>query len=917
MGDRYTTRYGVPRPRSPIYNPARASLPINLAYPHEQPHLHVVPASRREAGPRSSNSSVINGGTITTTYKVTAEPSRSVRDGSRTRRSTLDNHTRPMVPAIVTTTATPRHRPVVHSSGGIARAGSPMKDPYRSSQEEYIVTPATSRHGGHHNHRKRYSVTMDNADMNRLAQENGRLRIAPVRETGYTGTRARPIHSGSLVRHADTVADDYGDNGYGYTNAQDLVRYDLDNSAPAPQHLRSRRDSFEGGRAGARPLSISGHNDVAPRSYDGRERGPPPSMRGFDKIHGRAPSWDQGSGGTARMPVAPMPPVPPSMSATEPFQRPSAFEPAEPPRRTNSTRVRPSSVYHEHNSRRGPRDDYYEVRDEEPRHTRQHRDAYDDDDVEERGFGIRQERADRIDRPHNRIDRVDGERTERIERPHSRVDRPDRYERSDRVDRNERTERSDRNDRPDKDRSEHKGRDALATGLSLAGAALGINAVKNAARDDRDEREDSDERHERRRERRDRGERESVDLTGRDPKERRHRDDNPSPPPRDSNMPPPPRDAPQDRNRRNRSPTRAESIDNNGRAPRERQPSKDERDSDAERRERHRRRTEAALAGTAAAVDSRSDTSDDPAPRSIHRRRESGAASGFNPKDASDLKALKEQLNAKEAPKPAAEEPSARTPRVSSTKDAREAAEIRSNLKDSDRRPRELLQPTENKQLRVVSPPREKVDDKPVKGILRVPKEKFPEDPSPIREGVAPLKDAKKDGIPPDARWTKISRKLVNPEALELGKERFEARDDFVIVLRVLTREEVQGYAEVTSKLRANREELEEIEALERRRKRRARHEEQKRERERGGETREERIEKERRHHRKERESESSTDSEDEGDRVSDRPKMLEAPKRKTTFEEALMSGGLGNESGAARETVSIPSRRDERRDER
>jgi hypothetical protein len=89
-----------------------------------------------------------------------------------------------------------------------------------------------------------------------------------------------------------------------------------------------------------------------------------------------------------------------------------------------------------------------------------------------------------------------------------------------------------------------------------------------------------------------------------------------------------------------------------------------------------------------------------------------------------------------------------------------------------------------------------------VKGILRVPREKFPEDPTPIREGVAPLKDAKKDGIPPDARWTKISRKLVNPAALEAGKERFEAREDFVIVLRVLSRDEVQGYAEVTQRIR-------------------------------------------------------------------------------------------------------------------
>jgi hypothetical protein len=93
-------------------------------------------------------------------------------------------------------------------------------------------------------------------------------------------------------------------------------------------------------------------------------------------------------------------------------------------------------------------------------------------------------------------------------------------------------------------------------------------------------------------------------------------------------------------------------------------------------------------------------------------------------------------------------------------------------------------------------------ESKPRKGILRPPRERFPEDPLPIREGVAQLAKATEDGIPPDARWTKISRRLVNPEALDLGKERYEAREGFVIVLRVLSREEVQGYAEVTQLIR-------------------------------------------------------------------------------------------------------------------
>jgi hypothetical protein len=96
-----------------------------------------------------------------------------------------------------------------------------------------------------------------------------------------------------------------------------------------------------------------------------------------------------------------------------------------------------------------------------------------------------------------------------------------------------------------------------------------------------------------------------------------------------------------------------------------------------------------------------------------------------------------------------------------------------------------------------------KPKERKASSILRKPRETFPEDPSPIREGVAPLK--RMDGVPPDVRWTKIKRNLVSPEALQAGKERFEAREDFVIVLRVLSREEIQGYVEVTEQIRGKR----------------------------------------------------------------------------------------------------------------
>ena len=91
----------------------------------------------------------------------------------------------------------------------------------------------------------------------------------------------------------------------------------------------------------------------------------------------------------------------------------------------------------------------------------------------------------------------------------------------------------------------------------------------------------------------------------------------------------------------------------------------------------------------------------------------------------------------------------------------------------------------------------------PAKGILREPREKFPEEPNPTREGVAPARLAHGDrSIPREARWTKIDRRLVSPAALEMGDERYEERPEHVIVLRVLTKEEIEVYAMETAQIR-------------------------------------------------------------------------------------------------------------------
>ncbi|KAM3083700.1 hypothetical protein ACMFMG_002187 [Clarireedia jacksonii] len=933
MSDRYN-RYS--RPRSPVWNPARASLPSDISYgshsshsshPTIVQHHHVVPLSRYE-NPRSSGSSFSTSSSpiTTTTYKVKPDS----RSTSRTRSSTVDSG-----PGGATIfTAVPRHRPVVHTT--VVRPNSPsLKSPYRSSQEDYYAIPASSsRHdkSHHHHHRNKYSsASVDDADITRSSKEPrepSHLRVNSVRDgqayTSPTSTsrpRERATYPATMVRHPDTVADDYGEDGYGYTNPRDLVQYDLMNNSSR----QARRDSFDASGRSSRPVSITGYGEVAsPRSYDNRERGPPPTTRGFDRIQ----SWEQPP--QVRMPV-------PHVAPVDPIQRPARMEPpapfeAEVAKRRSSTR-RPVSMYQDDREMRQVRDDHYEARDDDPRDRRSHHkhDRY-EDSVEQRGFGLRPERQDRPERPASKPERTDrGERGERS----------DRRERSPRPER-ERAERGERDmeERREKKSSTHE---KVATGLSIASAALSLGAMANSLKpEDRDDRDDRDEPRRRKeyddepRRRRDRDdrddyeaspremrerrhrdddrdsgsdrsdrrdgrerrrrdmERESGELSGRDTRERRHRDDDVTPPPRESRRheeEEKPResrhreDAPRDiaRDGKDRHSPDSAHVDLSGRDPKE-------RPSSSEDRPRH----EGTTNGTT--HDSHSETSDEGTNHRRRPRRISGAAAApFNPRDTMDLKALKEALAGQDAPEQkepvpvyaaaaSAAQPPPRQPspeplavpskpigRQSITKDMREVAELRAELNKEDRGRHEPSAANDNKQTEVVPPPREKPEEKPVKGILRQPREKFPEDPSPIREGVAPLKDAKKDGVPPDARWTKIARKLVNPEALEIGKERYEAREDFVIVLRVLSREEIQAYATATQQIRAAREE-EEYQA-----RRRARRERKKHERSEHGRGR---------HY-------SESDTSEEYDE--DRPKMLEAApgKRSAYADEHVMSGAL------------------------
>jgi hypothetical protein len=71
-------------------------------------------------------------------------------------------------------------------------------------------------------------------------------------------------------------------------------------------------------------------------------------------------------------------------------------------------------------------------------------------------------------------------------------------------------------------------------------------------------------------------------------------------------------------------------------------------------------------------------------------------------------------------------------------------------------------------------------------------------DPNTIHEGVAPRKDAHKGGIPPNAIWTKLKRQLVNPTVLTAFGEEYVEAEGFIIILRVLSREEIEFFIQAT-----------------------------------------------------------------------------------------------------------------------
>ncbi|KAI1392320.1 uncharacterized protein F4822DRAFT_125220 [Hypoxylon trugodes] len=856
--------------RSPTSNPARLSMPVNLGYnPHYNGDVHTVQTARYDAIPRRpatdhKTTTSSNPHTTITTYNVTTDPARGVTKESaprtsntaRRRSSTVDSGA--VKPIIVTTNHASRpHGSTSHTSSSAARAPSPSRDPYRSSDETYYTQPANSMRGRSqhrygHGYSQSQSATLSNDELYRLRERVGDDRLRAPTHTAtdfyryavpHAGYTAAPAHDLSNTAVIDYKNDGYENEGYEYTKPGELARYDLDHDRRArAAGTGGRRESLD--RAYKRPTV-----NVEAGRYDARSRGPPPTSAGIDRYNRAAAqgTYDRPSVVLPALPPAPAPP-PVGGGGGGLRQIEAPRDPSPERRAVPAARPRPVSLYQDAPARMSHPEEIFRSHDDERLHRRRERDgptapSYRDEDVPSRGFGIRTEalEAPPVDRPARSVDRrdLDEQRRQRrdiaVERePRRRSDESIDYAGSSHDIRKPAAIPNDvvssrRDDSDSLTRKSSVGgrtRDKIVAGVGAAAAAFGLAPPKDTPKDDdrkvSPRRRDTDDE-------KDVGSSRAADKyrpRERDIPERRPspRDEAPVEPRREARReraesPPASKDRETERERirerayeRERERERELEKERNQDRERERDRDRDvdsrERDKDRERdrvSERTRRDTEAVINGSSAADDRDNSPSSDGSAGPSRRRRNNPPT--FDPTDPEDLLDVKAELAAKDNQEKSKDKPASKE--RSPEKDVSASVEYTPAESREESRGREVTT-TSEKQVRVVSPPREKSESKPIKGILKTPSVKFPEDQNPIREGVAPHKDDKtKKNVPPGARWTKVNRKLISPAALE-GKERFEVRDEFVIVLRVLSKEEIQEFATRTAQIRAaKRKELE------------------------------------------------------------------------------------------------------------
>ncbi|KAH8838232.1 hypothetical protein MCOR01_009678 [Pyricularia oryzae] len=425
-------RYAIPRPRSPTFNPARATTDGFPSFynggdlpPMSTTSLYDMMTPRGQTAdyrPPAIPPSTTHHATYVVSDSAAARReslrprSSSHREHGRSHRSHSDAATRPI---IVTTTKRPE-APSSHTSSN-ARPGSPTRDAYRSSDDggSYYSQPASSlrprsrqSYGGHHH--PPYSAGLDNEEYRR--QRDRQTADDRYGHSRHDSHRTRPMSVyASMPPCKNSAPIDYDNGDVEYTNPGQLARYDLEHSRPEPR----RRESLD--RYHRPSTSIS--SDIGGRPYhESSRRGPPPTTWGLDKMNQGISSglYDQ-----SRVPISPLTSGFPRESQSRRLSG-SLEVPNSPLRHRSNSRTRPVSLYQEEERRPSPpdqhpthhhrgrgREDEQHVR-RESRDRDNGRDAYTTPQsaIEQRGFGVI----------------VDGKPVE----PHRRDESRDRYRERDR-----------------------------------------------------------------------------------------------------------------------------------------------------------------------------------------------------------------------------------------------------------------------------------------------------------------------------------------------------------------------------------------------------------------------------------------------------------------------------------------------------
>ncbi|CBY02066.1 predicted protein [Plenodomus lingam JN3] len=862
------SRYARPAsPRGRYANPARSSTGT-FADPYYD-YTSYRPSSPRSSVDRLSGSFHSNSSAYYTT-PATSNGSRASNvqydsyAAARPRRNTNDHTSRPNVSSLTNTSLPLRTPYSPHGSTHHDRPSSPLVQAHHKAVESYI-TPSTSRS----THKKVYSVD-DASHSTRLVADVETPRHRDTADRGYSLT------SGGRSYHTTTKAPprltELGDDGYSYTDPASMYR------DTEPAWRRPRAGSVE---RGARPSSMI--MDRSARS-SARELGPPPTTRGLDKfnsaVSGAIPRGHSRAGSLDKARDIPL---------YDPY---AEVAPALPARTTASRQRAPTAIHQEPRDHR--RDTYHEDFDRRDRDTENRRlngssSHFEDHNVSTRGFGIAPgivPMQPSVAHDHHALDRepvwpaVEVARA-RPQEPPSQYYQPERAEArmpEPRLPRErDLAAPQDSYEKRPREREGSNGNFVPAAAGAAAGVAAGVAAgfIKSRDKDrianDRDasaERERERRREYDERDRRDRADdRRAKEVDDRRERRIDERRDIPLPatiasaPPIPGAYPPPieadhrPRERRYEDEDRERLSRKQPSSEGSG----------DERprhyvDRDAERKKES--------APKEAAID----------PDEDYRRRvqQEAERSSRSTRDRDSDSDRERERRRRKSDRDRSRDPEERS--RASPPTTREAASSRYEERSSSiydaklvQEPESLDRDASSRSVQIVTPPKEA--PQPVKGILRKPTSKFPEDPEPIREGVAPHKDALKGkDIPVGARWTRIDRRLVNPEALEQAKERFEERMDCVIVLRVLTKEDIQKLADRTRKIREQREDEYERRDKEERSKRSSRDGKDERDDERDREYRRERE----RRRRYDDDSDHDGHEERERERERNRPKKLE-----------------------------------------